>query len=574
MKNLQISELLLLSDLEKRARRINFHPQCTVLVGDNGTGKSSILKSIFRTFGAEPAQLHADWKKAEVTSLVRFSVDTIEYSILRKQDFYALFDASERVVGTFRSVTNELGPVFAELVNFQLQLISREGQLKTPPPAYFFLPFYVDQDKGWGENWASFARLSQFADYRRSVAEYHTGIRPNEYYLAKGALKQEDAKYKELENDLRVLRGVQQRMQATVKPAEFNVDLKAFRAEVEELLKQCQPLLELEQNLKQQVEQKASVAADLEAQLKIVVRALAEVRADFKFAADELHHETVDCPTCGAQYANSFVERFEIAKDEERLQSLAIKLQSELNKARADTLEIKTKFDQNHSEVQQIQGLLSTRREEVTLAMVLQSEGRKEVDGAFQRESDDLVRRQKLIDERIMAIRQQIKELEDRKRVEDIRNEYLTRMKLYLEMLNVQRLSEESYKAIDSKVAESGSDHPRALLAYYFAILHLIARNASSTMCPMVIDSPNQQDQDQENLKRMLEFIRDNRPANMQLILAAVNTLGVKYEGNVIEVNDKKAVLQETAYEEISNRLRPMIMSALQSSVVSNDAAI
>ena len=53
-----------------------------------------------------------------------------------------------------------------------------------------FLPFYIDQDTGWNKTWASFDRLSQFKKWRQPVAEYHTGIRPNQFYIAKGEAEQ------------------------------------------------------------------------------------------------------------------------------------------------------------------------------------------------------------------------------------------------------------------------------------------------------------------------------------------------------------------------------------------------
>ena len=568
MKNLLISEMFLMSDLEQKARQISFHPRTTLIVGDNDTGKSSILKSIYRTFGAQPAQLHDDWKHAEVTSLVRLSIDEVRYSLLKKEDFYALFDSGDRVLGAFSSVTKEWGPAFAEMVGFKLQLLSRENEITIPPPAYFLLPYYVDQDRGWSDNWASFSNLSQFSEYRRNVAEYHTGVRPNEYYLAKGALRIEEAALEELTGELRIVGDVRKRMQEGTKPAEFNVSLEEFRTELDQLLTECQGLLELEQDLKSQMDKKASAVGQLEAQLHIVLHALVEVGADFKFASESIEHESVDCPTCGAQYSNSFVERFEIAKDEERLQTLALKLKAESQKAGTELSEIRKLFDDNHTDVQRVRVLLDRRRADVSLGMVLQSEGRKEVDGAFQREVDDIQKKRSAVEARAASYREELKRLDDKTRTDEIHNTYLSYMRLYLKELNVERLSEESYKRLDSKIKESGSDLPRALLAYYFTILQLVRRNASATLCPIVIDSPNQQDQDLTNLKRMLEFIRDNRPADSQLILAVVDRMGVEFEGSIVEVNTKNSVLEKTDYAKISKQLRPMIMAALERGVV------
>jgi hypothetical protein len=59
-----------------------------------------------------------------------------------------------------------------------------------------------------------------------------------------------------------------------------------------------------------------------------------------------------------------------------------------------------------------------------------------------------------------------------------------------------------------------------------------------------VIDSPNQQDQDLANLKKMLHFIRDKRPKNSQIVLGLVDDCGVDFDGDVIELTDNYHLLQ------------------------------
>jgi hypothetical protein len=177
---------------------------------------------------------------------------------------------------------------------------------------------------------------------------------------------------------------------------------------------------------------------------------------------------------------------------------------------------------------------------------------------------EDIQQKQTEVEEKAASYREDLKRFDDRTRTDGIRNTYLSYMRLYLDKLNVERLSEESYKRIDSRIKESGSDQPRALLAYYFTILQLVRRNTSATLCPIVVDSPNQQDQDPANLKRMLEFIRDNRPADTQLILAVVDRMGVEFEGSTVDVKTRNSVLEKMAYAEVSQQLRPLIVAALE----------
>ena len=106
------------------------------------------------------------------------------------------------------------------------------------------------------------------------------------------------------------------------------------------------------------------------------------------------------------------------------------------------------------------------------------------------------------------------------------------------------------------QIREIGSMLPRTLLAYYFAILDLAARRSPSTVCPIVIDSPNQQAQDDHSLGLMLRFIADRRPENTQLILAIEKTMGVDLGGKLIELNDKYHLLAESEYESVKAKFR------------------
>ena len=47
MKNLRLQTLYLVSDQEKAARIVKFDPHKTVVLGENDTGKSCLIKSIY-----------------------------------------------------------------------------------------------------------------------------------------------------------------------------------------------------------------------------------------------------------------------------------------------------------------------------------------------------------------------------------------------------------------------------------------------------------------------------------------------------------------------------------------------
>jgi hypothetical protein len=96
-------------------------------------------------------------------------------------------------------------------------------------------------------------------------------------------------------------------------------------------------------------------------------------------------------------------------------------------------------------------------------------------------------------------------------------------------------------------------------LAYYYSVLHTINENDSATFCPIVIDSPRQQDQDQENWIRILTFIRDRQPEDSQLVLSMVDDAGIGFGGSTIELTEKNSVLSASEFRSVSDELMPLI---------------
>ena len=185
MTRLRFHEILLLSAKEKTARRVKFQSLVTVIKGENDCGKSCLIKSLYAAFGANPKRVHPNWNKLSVTLLVYFDIDGTYHRILKSGRQFTIFNDDGDILGSYGSVTKGLGPFFATLFNFHLELTNSSGEPEQATPAFLFLPFYFDQDASWVDNWDSFDSLRQFRTYRPAIAQFHTGIKPNEYYKAK-----------------------------------------------------------------------------------------------------------------------------------------------------------------------------------------------------------------------------------------------------------------------------------------------------------------------------------------------------------------------------------------------------
>jgi DNA repair exonuclease SbcCD ATPase subunit len=561
MRRLILKEIKLVSLLEKRARRFLFHPKITIIKGDNHTGKSSLIKSIYWTFGATPRNIHPNWQKADIITVIDFSIDDESYSILRKGKFFAVFDGQKNVLGAFDKITSGLGPFLSKLLDYKIKLNNKDNELITPPPAYFFLPFYIDQDVSWNENWAAFTNLSQLSNWKTNIVNYHTGIKPNEYYEIKAKMELIQKQIDELERKKAVSQNVLKKLLDQLQTVVVDVDINVFKEEIDELMNSYKALKVKGEKAKDKIVRLKSRKLQVEKQIAIVQKTINELRKDYEYALGL--DDEVECPTCGHTYENTFAERFSIAKDEDKCQDLLIKLKEETRELDEKIAKEYEQYNKNNNETAKIKALLEKKQGEIKLKDIIQHEGKKELKQILEAEISGLRNEMAKYEEDVKELKEELKTIEDKKRQQEIKNKYFNLMKSFLLKLDVHTMEEKTYKAITSTIKETGSGLPRALLAYYYSILHTMQKYSTSTFCPIIIDSPNQQDQDEENLKKMLEFIFNEQPEGSQLILGLVELGDYKFEGEVIELTEKYHLLQEEPYEELSKEIRQLLDKSL-----------
>jgi hypothetical protein len=556
MKEFKLNKILLLSLKEQKAKKVIFDPIRTIILGRNSTGKSCLIKSIYQTFGAEPQNIHPNWKEANAISLVHFTIDGEQYSIIRSNKVYCLFNSLSVKIEQFNKVS-ELGIYLAKLFDFKIQLPNKEGEIVTPPPAYLFLPYYADQDKSWTSNWNSFSKL-YLPNAKLDIINYHTGIRPNKYYEAKNELGIVNDGIQVIEKDITIVKSLLKNLKEKLSQIDFSISIDDFQEEIKELLIACEELNKIQNKHKHDLTLLYNQKINLEAQLEITQRALIETSKDYAYAINEID-DNVHCPSCGADYENNFAERFGIAQDEQRCLDLILELKEDISVVEKKIGNINIEFNQNNQEIAKIEKLLESKKETIKLKDVIESEGRKEMKLLFEAEikAFETELKEKLLLK--SDLEKEVKTFEDKKRASDIRAEYRDLMGVNLRQLNVHSLDEKHYKRIDSSIQESGSAMPRALMAYYYSILNIIKGFGSSAFCPIIIDSPNQQGQDKENLPRLINFIIDKQPKDSQLILGLEEIPDGHLNEHIIELKEERSLLQVDEYEEVLNEIKPYL---------------
>lgn len=539
MSVLRFQNCLLVSHSEKRARKIEFHPSATVLKGSNDTGKSSIVKSLYQALGADPAKESPRWKKAHVACLLTFTLDGIVYRAYRRDKTYALFKG-ESLIGKFTSVSTGLAPALAELLNFQLKLPNRsDGKMVTPPSAYMFLPFYCDQDKGWTDTWISFDHLSQFSNWKKEVISYHTGMRSSAYYEAMETRAKAQADAVEPAAERLALGQMLSKQQPTA-DVESEIDPVVFKKEIDELLAKHNSLAQRREAYRRKLSELNAKRIQLQAQKDILEKVRTELNSDYEFALEKLPDDAVECPTCGQIHENSFTERFSIAHDEANASDFIAEISGDLVDVLTEIEKEKMAFAAVNAQAQEIQELLLRKHKEVTFKDIVRREGEKEY-------RQKVTSRIGELDQMLGGIHRTADEAGDAMKLadsadkrEEILDRYRFLMATYLRQLKVDGLVDNDYRNIDFRIKETGSDAPRAILAYMFAILDLMRTSDNTPDCPIILDSPKQQDQDDANHEALLRFIKGRRAHDSQLILCLVDDAGIDFGGDIIELTNEK----------------------------------
>jgi len=567
MKSFIFREILILSRMEKKGRRLIFHPKRTIILGKNDTGKSSLIKSIYSALGASAGKENTKWKSIQPVILLKFSISGLNYSILKDGSIYSIFDKDDRLINSYDSVTNGLGPYLANIFNFRVKLPDQKGKIITPPPAYCFLPYYIDQDVSWQKPWESFKNLGQVRGYKKPMIEYHTGLRPDDFYETKSQMEAYQQQIDELDRERKLSRKLLERIKNKLSEDTFDIDIETFQEEVKELLVQCGVLKQHQEQYKRRLLDLYNTKVNLESQIIIANKAVNELGKDYSYAL--VSDDDVECPTCGAHYENSFSERFDIAVDERKTAELLDELQSELLLIKAKIEQMEGQFNNASKEIERIEVILEEKKGEIRLKDIIEKEGKRELNGIFQKDIEDI---EEEIQENILEkirLTDRLSQLEDKTRKENIRSFYRAKMQKNLHDLDVTNLYEKDYSDLTKSINNTGSAGARMLVAYYFAIFQVMAKYKTGISCPIVIDSPNQQAQDEGHIERIYTFIRDNQPDDSQMILGLEELYNVNFDGKIIELNEKYSLLSEDEFDEVFSVMGHFINQSYRSDLFS-----
>jgi len=555
------TRLSLFSQQEQSAYQVEFHKQVTILRGGNSTGKSAIIKSLYETLGAQPQQVDKRWKDASVVAALDFRVGDQDFLMIKQQSRHLLFDAARKLIFEGSTDHPDFRHILAGLFNFKLVIRNRDGIIESAPPSYAFAPFYIDQDQGWRDSWSSFQHPN-LPNRRATLAEYHTGIKPNEYY--ENLAVRDEAKFQ--------LNGVGQQRSAVdalyreVGEIEKNTtivyELKDFENEISELVRQSTELSKREALFRGRVHDLVEQQDALKQQLHVIGRALSEMNSSFLVAAHS--DDVVECPMCGAGYKNQIAEQFALIANEDGLIRASLDAKSELKAVEERLSKNRLVLTEVSFQIQNIKQLLTTRKDDIEFKDIVAAESRIQTRRMLKEKLDKFDERIARLDDTVYAREGRMRAISGGNQAQKIREEFATLLRRYATSLNVDPFNAFAAFSVTTTVKGRGSERPRALLALYYATLHIARQYGSPSFCPIVLDAPNQQGQDDKNMPSVMRFIVQSRPHNSQMIIATEKLFGVEpsVDIDIVETaGSPRRLLRSQIYEKVAAEFRPLLGS-------------
>jgi hypothetical protein len=519
MTSLRFENIWILSRKDRAGREIQFHPRKTLFVGRNHTGKSSLIKTLFETLGASPTGKLDKWDYGS-TSLLKLWLNEVCFFILRQGNNRALLDSEFRTVALCGS-RSEWVQTFAKLTRFNLTVFNKGASEDTAVPAdprCFFLPFYINQDGSWSGKWDTFQQIQQFSNPVPTILDYFTGVKPPEYYSLNAERKQIQSELDEQLKEQKFLKKAWDRLGKSMQQIGPKLDERGFEKEMELLTVEVTELNRRQEEMRDSIVKERELLFMIQQQMNLSNHVLATYDKDNAFLAD--HSDPLICPTCHAEHEMPFIDILEYTEDARVLRDFVGQLNSDLSVARKRVQQSETVLSEIATNYRAVAAILETRRGVLQFKEVLSGMGAEQAFAAFEIEYGSL---QKFIDKmtlEVVDIDGKLKSLTSRERSKEI---LYTFRKTYADSIRELNLPpiDTARSALHKRPSLSGSGGPRQLLAYYNAIWTVVFGAYGNFRVPIVIDSPNQQGQDDINLPAILKFLGDGLPQGAQVIVGS-----------------------------------------------------
>lgn len=539
-------ELFVFSPSEKKAKKVVFMDGINIITSsqEDGTdrGKSVIMRSLYHTMGAEGC-FEKNWEGKNKVYVLKMDIDGIEYYIYRSAELFKFFSKDKKVL--FTSVSSrELSEKLKRYTNFAVQLPNRSERLEVTPPAYNYLPFYLDQDHYEGNNYAAFKNLGQYAGFRENVLFYHLGVYNEEYFQlvhSRDEIKERKAKN---ESQLEIYKAMLEGLDKKLAGASVSSSYEALKKDVAVYQKEYAEVLDKLSKSKKKL-------IDLRNHLYETGQMLKEIEDVSKESEKKIKKLRKHiCPECGRELSDTI----QLKSKNYNLIEDAILLKNDLQ---VSLLEYQKKIEKEEKLYKELLGQMSEYEKKLKINTrkvddVLRRKGLSELRDEVVSEQMDVIGTIEKDKAELKTVGTQISAYGTKKK--RIEEQYYEHMLTARTQFGLNELSPDSFKKLTNSVNASGSNKNIATIVWYITILELRKIfNGEAIEFPVVFDSPNNVETDNQKKHGLVQYIIDKCNSG-QLILSLLGfdekNIEIDKQIHIITLtNDKYQLLDSESYE-------------------------
>ncbi|MED5742321.1 hypothetical protein [Enterobacter hormaechei] len=564
MRSLQFQRLVLISDSKRLANQFTFPKRLNLITGeDNSIGKSTLAKSLLWSLGCDPV-IDEEWKSNDIKSILYFTINNKEYFSCRGSHSIIL-GAIDGEAKRYTHITGDFSQDLSDLVNFKMKLPNRtDGKLETPPPAYYFLPFYIDQIKSWSSPWDSFENLGQYANWKKSLIKYFTGyLKPEhfeleeEIYEYSEVKKESTAKIEKFQSAVDVIVDNSADITIALDNEKFSEIQKEINTELQEFIDYQRRLYDAQATI-------TSNIYDLEKQYELATSSANELEEDYKFAVESIPTDHLECPLCGTLHDNSLTNRALLLSEKDSLLDEANSIASEIEALRSSLFELNEVAQFATNEIERINKKYLTddnAGEKTLITQVIDAISKEKVSRSIQVKIDNEDLKISKANNSVAELKKDQRKLLSNKDKEELNSSFMSKLLGNIEALGSTGVNLSKVKSpTDYKQLLGGgaAEAARGLLAYQLSVLQQIHSAKTCIVPPFVIDTPNQQEQAGHRYETVIKELMRSIPEDYQIILCAMENNALnefKNDANVITINSGK-LLDSSQYDSLRSEYK------------------
>lgn len=550
MSRMTIKSLLIADYENEKANKFVFSDSANLIVSStNGEGKSSLVKSIYYSLGANLKSFPKGWNADNFIFQLEVFIDGNEFLIKRHNKVISVLDNNE--VKLFENFA-EYYLWFQEKLKMRLELVNKSSdKASLASVEALFSPMYIDQDKAWD------GKL--FKDSFESLGRYKSNVFPKnvfDYYLgiSDSQIVDKESKKNEYLRQLELVNGRINQVQSVYKTYRTkNKITETVPKDFKDLQKELDFYITETDKFSIKITDKTGELSKEKINLDILNQDLEELKklsSKIKERFSEIRHECVYCHSILTREQS--LTRLELEDNELAIKSRIDSISQQIMKSKRIVQEkeeaikqLQEQFNQYHERLTELKQLSDI--DEYVNQNVLSELKKLEIQETSEKSNLD-----KLIGDITKEIRMLKKELNQRAKT--IEGDYEALKNELSILIGSTGITDKKFRNFD-KLKGSGTNLNKDLLVIFLVYMNLID-SKSITSLPFAIDSFVKNETDEKVLKKMFDAINSKFLSLKSQTFFSIIRDNLKYvDSKVNQVNIESPLLKREYYSDLSKEI-------------------